>query len=57
MAVVKADGYGHGSIEIAKTAINANYEVVCLIGKGVPRVFITNEKMSELAGYVDQYVI
>ncbi|MFL6517766.1 MAG: alanine racemase, partial [Bacillus sp. (in: firmicutes)] len=37
MAVVKADGYGHGAIEIAKTAIEAgaDYLAVALVDEAI----------------------
>jgi alanine racemase len=38
--------------DIAKTMNTINYEVLCIIGKRVPRVYIQNGKVVEILNYL-----
>jgi alanine racemase len=38
--------------DIAQHINTINYEVICMIGKRVPRVYIKNEKVIKIRNYV-----
>ena len=54
IAVIKADAYGHGAIEVAKTLPDADAFAVAAVGEAVAlRKFDISQKILVLAGYVN----
>ena len=45
------DGYPHVD-ELAEKIATINYEIVCMVGRRVPRVYISNEKIVSIKNYL-----
>ena len=45
------EGYPHVD-EVAEKLGTINYEIVCMVGRRVPRVYISNEKIVKIVDYL-----